>query len=261
MKHIIHTEWLKVKGYRTFWVLLLLAVAIVPAANYITAEVTSQVQQKSKEMLVLNAYDFPMVWQTVANVNSYISAAFGFLMVILVSNEFTFKTHRQNIIDGWERREFVFSKLYWVVAFSLLAMVVAILTGLCFGFAYSTHDFSLEGFRYIFYYTLQTMLSLCLALLAGVFLRRAGLAIVLYLAYAMMIEQLLVSILKRSSLGEIGGLLPLQTGDELLPVPTFIGTMMASPDKYDEVVYLGFLCGYIVLALFLVFRKMEKTDL
>jgi ABC-2 type transport system permease protein len=261
MKQIIYTEWLKVNKYRTFWVLILLAAAIIPAANYVVGEATSQIQHKSKDMLMLNTYDFPTIWQTVANVNSYISTAFGFLLVILVTNEFTYKTHRQNVIDGWERREFVYSKLFWVGAFTVIAFIVSVLVALCFGYAYGTHSFSIEGFRYILYYTLQTMLSLCLALLVGVYVRRAGLAIVLYLAYAMMVEQLLVSIIKRTSLGELGGLLPLQTGDELLPFPTFLGTMTTSADKYDEVVYLGFLCGYIVITLFLVFRKLEKTDL
>ena len=69
---------------------------------------------------------------------------------------------------------------------------------------------------------------------------------------------MLVLVLKRN-FGEIGGLLPLQTGDELMPFPV-VGKLLNNADHYDDGVYLLILCLYIGLMIFLVFRRMLKTD-
>lgn len=257
MFRLIHTEWLKIRPYRAFWVMVGLAVVVIPAGNYIAAEITSQIVSKTKELIPVGPYDFPLIWQSMANVNSYMTALFAIPMIILVTNEFTYKTHRQNIIDGWERREFVMAKLFWWVALSVLAFVTTVITAIVLGLAYGTHPLSFENFLYLFYYLLQVLLSLAIATLIAVLVRRSGLAIVLYLGYIMIIEQVLVLLLKRNA-GAIGGLLPLQTGDELMPFPV-IGKLI-STDRYDDGVYLLLLCGYTALMIFLVFRRMLKTD-
>jgi ABC-type transport system involved in multi-copper enzyme maturation permease subunit len=259
MLQIIKIEWLKVKTYRTFWILLGLAVVIIPASNLLVQDITNRIPKQVQTLLGTSAYDFPLVWQSVANVNSYTSAIFALLLLTLVTNEFTFKTHRQNVIDGWERKEFVFSKLFWVLALSVIAFVVSVLTALFFGFFYGTASFSMEGFYYLGYYFLQVFLSLCLALLTGILVKRAGLAIVLYLGYVMIFEQLLVVTIKRFW-GSVGGLLPLQTADELLPFP-LIGKMLPGVQQYDNMVYVIALLGYIAVALWLIFRRLLKADL
>lgn len=259
MLQIIKIEWLKVKTYRTFWILLGLAVVIIPASNLLVQDITSRIPKQVQTLLGTSAYDFPLVWQSVANVNSYTSAIFALLLLTLVTNEFTFKTHRQNVIDGWDRKEFVYSKLFWVLALSVTAFVVSVLTALFFGFFYGTSAFNMEGFYYLGYYFLQVLLSLCLALLTGILVKRAGLAIVLYLGYVMIFEQLLVVTLKRFW-GSVGGLLPLQTADELLPFP-LIGKMLPGVQQYDNMVYLIVLLGYIAVALWLIFRRLLKADI
>jgi ABC-type transport system involved in multi-copper enzyme maturation permease subunit len=259
MLQIIKIEWLKVKTYRTFWILLGLAVVIIPASNLLVQDITSRIPKQVQTLLGTSAYDFPLVWQSVANVNSYTSAIFALLLLTLVTNEFTFKTHRQNVIDGWERKDFVFSKLFWVLGLSVTAFVVSVLTALFFGFFYGKTEFSLEGFYYLGYYFLQVLLSLCLALLMGILVKRAGLAIVLYLGYVMIFEQLLVVTIKRFW-GSVGGLLPLQTADELLPFP-MIGKMLPGVEQYDNMIYLIALLGYIAVALWLIFRRLLRADI
>jgi ABC-2 type transport system permease protein len=259
MLQIIKIEWLKVKNYTTFWILLGLAVVIIPASNFIVHNITSKIPKEVQSLLGTSAYDFPLVWQSVANVNSYTSAIFALLLITLITNEFTFKTHRQNVIDGWERKDFVFAKLFWVLILSLIALIVSILTALFFGFFYGKEAFSMDGFSYLWYYFLQIVLSLCLASLLGILVKRAGLAIVLYLGYVMIFEQLLVITLKHY-VGNIGGLLPLQAGDELLPFP-MIGKMLPGAQQYDNMVYMIALLAYIVLALWLIFRRLLKADI
>ncbi|MEC5142181.1 ABC transporter permease [Chitinophaga sp. 212800010-3] len=258
MKQIIYIEWLKVKQYRTFWVMLILALAVIPGGNFIVA---SKFNESPKELskLLGNPFSFPDVWLTTAVTSSYISIMGGLLLIILVTNEFTYRTHRQNIIDGWDRKDFVLAKLFWLVSVAVLTLVVATLSGAAIGWIYGNTSFSLEGYQYMLYYFMQVLVMLTIALLLGILLKRAGLSIVLFLAYNMMLDQVLSFLIKKSA-GKIGGLLPLQSGDELLPFP-LVGKMIAVDDQYDTQVYVIAMFAYIALGIWLVFRKMLKSDL
>lgn len=258
MLNIIRIEWLKVKHYRTFWILLILAIVVIPASNMIVADIVGRIPKQATDLLGRNFYDFPVAWQTVANVNSFTSIIFGLLLVTLVTNEFTYKTHRQQIIDGWERMDLVLSKIFWVVVLALIALVVSFITAIAFGTVYSKSPFSLEGVQFLFFYFLQVLVSLTIALLLGMFVKRSGLATVLYLGYAMIFEQLLTVGLKHS-VGAIGGLLPLQAGDELLPFPV-VDKVLPSSSDYSHGVYEVTIILYIVLFIGLTCRRMLRVD-
>ncbi|HEY9258708.1 ABC transporter permease [Chitinophaga sp.] len=259
MKQIIYTEWLKVKNYRTFWVMLLLALIIIPAGNFMVADKFSGQEMKQVGKMLGNPFSFPDVWLTMASMNSYNSLLFGLLLIILVTNEYTYRTNRQNVIDGWERKEFVYAKLFWLVTISLSTLLIATISGALVGLMYGEKPFSMEGYEYMLYYFLQLNVMLTIALLIGVLVKRAGLGIVLFIAYNMMADQLLSVLIKRY-VSPIGGLLPLQSGDELLPFP-LIGKMVSSGTQYDTYVYVTAMIAYITLGIYLVFRKILKSDL
>lgn len=263
MLQIIKIEWLKVKNYRTFWVFIALGLLSILAPNFIIHDVfTKRIPKEAQTLLGQSIYDFPTVWQTVSSVGSYTSGIFGLLLITLVTNEFTYKTHRQNIIDGWERRDFVLSKLFWVVTLSLVAFLTTLIAVLIFGGFYGKSAFSLENSRYIFYYLLQVIVSLSLALFLAIMVKRTGLAIILFIGYTMFLEQLFVFIAKRNW-GNAGGLLPLQAGDELLPFPIMekVEKLAGYKGPYDSEVYLVAMVIYVVLLVVLVFAKTLRTDL
>lgn len=259
MLNIIRIEWLKVRNYRTFWIFLGLAILIIPVSNAIVQDVNSRIPKQVQELVGRSIYDFPIVWQTVAFVSSYTTVIFGLLLLTLVTNEFSFKTFRQHVIDGMERRELVLSKIFWIAVLSLTGFLVSTLTAFYYGAVYGREAFSLEGFRFLLYYFLQVVLSLCLALLLGVLVKRTGLAIVLYLAYVMVIEQGVVMLLKRF-VGDVGGLMPLQTADELVPIPV-VDKFVPLAGPMEPYVYLTVLLAYIGLSLWCVFFKVLRTDL
>jgi hypothetical protein len=92
----------------------------------------------------------------------------------------------------------------------------------------------------------------------AVFAKRAGLSIIIFAAYLMMGDQLL-SFLGKKYLGKVGGLLPIQSGDELLPFP-LVGKL-TTVEKYESIVYIIAILVYIFLGIWLVFRKVLKSDL
>ncbi|WP_295120441.1 ABC transporter permease [uncultured Chitinophaga sp.] len=259
MFNIIRTEWLKVRTYRTFWVLFGVAVLFIPAINIIVAEFNRNIKGETKGLFSIALYDFDTVWRMMGNVTSLFTIFFGFLVIILVTNEFTFKTHRQNVIDGWSRVDFLLSKVFWVLFLSVFALIITVITGLCLGLVYGKSDIGFDDFSAVWFYFGQMVLMLTMALFVGMFVKRAGLAMVLYLAYTMGVEQLIVAVGKKY-VGSVFTLLPIQAGDEMMPLP-IVDKMVPNVSLYSPTVYALTIVAYIGLFGYLVYRKMAKADL
>src|SRR5258705_7024044 len=135
MSSLVRTEWLKMKKYNAFWWIMSITALSYPGINYISymiyENITSNSTQAGKlaKLAIGNPFTFPEAWHTVA----YFSSLFVFIpavvVIILICNEYSFKTHRQNIIDGWSRGQFISSKLMDVVLMTLLITLIYTIIG------------------------------------------------------------------------------------------------------------------------------------
>ena len=112
MLRLLQIEWMKVKNYRTFWILLAITIVGMPAFNYTVYDLSNNSFPKIKGKSILGTpFSFPDVWQTVSWNSSLLLIIPAVLIITLTTNEFTYKTHRQNVIDGWSRSQFINVKL------------------------------------------------------------------------------------------------------------------------------------------------------
>src|SRR5882757_3504218 len=135
MLQLLKIEWLKVKNYRTFWILLVITVASIPGFNYGLYNLMDNSFPKFHGKSILGSpFAFPDVWQTVSWNATMLFLVPAILIITLTTNEFTYKTHRQNIIDGWSRKQFISVKLIEVVLLSVLTTIAVLLTAFLFGY-------------------------------------------------------------------------------------------------------------------------------
>jgi len=222
MKKLLAIEWLKIKYYPTFWVLTGLFFLLLPLWNVEIANGMLKLGggKNSGINFLSSAYSFPQVWGNLGFWGSVFIMFIAILVIILTTNEFTYRTNRQNVIDGWKRLEFFHAKVMLVIVFSLLATVYLFLLGILFG---GYHSASLSGVltegQQIIYFFLLSLNYLGFALFLALWIRRSGLAIGLFLLYSMIIENILKGLINNFSDKPLGNLLPLQASDELLPFP------------------------------------------
>jgi ABC-2 type transport system permease protein len=222
MIKLLAIEWLKVKRYRTFWVLIVLFVVLFPLLNMQIASGMLRIGGDGKNGInFLNtAYSFPQVWGNLGFWGSLFILFISILIIILTTNEYTYRTNRQNVIDGWSRMQFFHGKVALVVVLSFLATVYLFVLGAIFG---TINSGSAGGlfieFQQVGYFFLLSVDYLGFALLIALWIRRSGLAIGLFLLYSFIIENILRSILNHFTDRPFGNLLPLQASDELLPFP------------------------------------------
>ncbi len=274
MINLLKIEWLKIKKYTGFVLLTSFFALGVVATNYIVYAFKKEVIDKVEGSQLLfsgSQFDFDMVWQSVSYYSSFFLMLPALLMVILMSNEFTYKTHRQNIIDGWSRAEFLKVKIALAIILAIASTLVIILTSLLFGTLSGT-SFSLKGFQNVGYFLLKAVTYNMVAVLISLLTKRSGVAIAVFFIYtifengiSMLLFFLAVNLKKDSAidLGNLGNYLPMNASDGLLTSPFERFTNMAGrllPTDYNWIV-LSFALAYLVLFYFWSRRKMLRSDL
>lgn len=215
----LSVEWLKVRRYRTFWIILGLFVITALLGNYVFTSVLTS-DEKIK-MVLLTGSGFDGVWYNTAYMVSHCIIFLALLMVLLTGNEFQFRTHRQNVIDGWERLRFLNAKWAMVGVLSLATMVFTTLLGLVVG-ALMGSDFSTigSGIENLLWIGLQSACYMGAAVMTVFLIRRSGLALIILLVYYLMVDNIVHSIFKyKLKVLQLDFLLPFETADQLLPVP------------------------------------------
>jgi ABC-2 type transport system permease protein len=272
MQNILRTEWLKIKKYPAFWWVMGITALTYPGINYIFHGVYVNITQDNNKKgeilkaLIGNPFSFPEAWHTVA----YFSSIFVFIpaivVIMLITNEYTYKTNRQNIIDGWSRKEFMFAKMIDVfiltIIVTLLFSTVAFIMG-----ATNTEDATANHWNMVYYiglFALQTFSQLSLAFMVGFLLRKSFIALAVFSFYFIILEPIAVNVLKYKYKSGIGEYFPLEISQKLLPKPAFIGRLdeAAYQTSLDAVKYhVGYTLALVLITWFFCFWLNNRRDL
>jgi ABC-2 type transport system permease protein len=262
----LHVEWLKIRSYRTFWILLAITVISIPAFSYMLYNLMNNSFPKVKGKSVLGSpFAFPDAWQTVAWNSSLLFIVPAILIITLTTNEFTYRTHRQNVIDGWSRGQFIGIKLIEVLLLSVLCTIAVALTAIGFGLIGNKLAAGVsiwQDFRFVFFYFVEMISYSMIAFLLSVLIRRAGLAIGAFLIY-MLLEQVAVGIGRAIYKIPAVDYFPEEVTDRLIPVPyakaIFAG--QATTWEHHIPVYLLVALLYLVVYCLITGQRFLKSDL
>ncbi len=272
MWHLFRTEWLKIKNYPGFWWIMGITVLSYPGINgmfyFIYKDNTSDEKTAAKllKMLVGNPFEFPEVFRTTAFSSSLFTIIPAILVIMLITNEYTYKTNRQNVIDGWSRNEFLLAKFFNVVIISLIVIGLYLIDTLVIGFATTGAEVKnkFELAHYTALYGLQVFAQLSFAFLLGLLIKRAFIALGALIFYKIPLENIAAALLDHKVYKDSGRFLPTEASDRLTPLPAFIGKL--EPVGYERA--LGLInqqifltLAYLVVFWALVFWVYKKRDL
>ena len=263
MLHLLYIEWLKLKYYRTFWILSVLFIISLYGVNYIAYQIQINAYAKAPmAQAVLGAppFQFPEVWTTVAWISSFLLFFPGLIIIILMTNEFSYKTHRQNIIDGLSRTQFISVKMVMCVLIALASTLIVFVVALAFGMMQGGANISYKNIQYIGMFFIQTLSYTSLALVIATLFRRSGISIGVYFLYAEIIDQLLSSLCSHY-FNNIGRYFPLESNDNLIPLPVFknlVGKIIEPVNVYYMLVTAAI---YLCLYIFICTKKFQTADL
>lgn len=265
---LLSIEWMKLKSYRAFWVFALLYLVMFPITLMAAKNIFESENQSAEQAemllrsLMANPFKFPGYWHFSAYCGGLLAALLGLMIIMHTCNEYTYKTHRQNIIDGWSRKQFVSAKVILIFTISLIATLYYFIVTLIMGSAYIAQKeemFNPHGLVFILYFFIECLVYMTFAMMIGILLRRTGLAIGLFFIYAYIIDNILFGWLIRQGPG--ARFLPLDVADSLVNNQM---TQVVKEFRIDDTLrsWLLVACiGYILVYITISFMRFVKKDL
>ncbi|MFD2568058.1 ABC transporter permease [Pseudotenacibaculum haliotis] len=125
-------------------------------------------------------FNFPYIW----HFNTYIAAILKFFLLLVIvsmmANEYSYKTLKQNLIDGLSKKEFILSKFYTVIAFALISTLFVFVVSLILGLIYSDYnEFSIivTDLQYLFGFFIKLVGFFSFGLFFGILVKRSAFAV------------------------------------------------------------------------------------
>lgn len=190
MLQLLRIDLKKLVDYRTFWIICGLYFFTLITAAASGMEFLKWLGRKFEQFgqsININRiplYHFPDIWQNLAWSGGLLKLGLAIMVVISITNEYTYRTVRQNIIDGLSREQFLISKILTNVLLSALSMVAVFLIAVVTGLIYSPifdFPYGFTGIGFYPAYFLEIFAFLSFALMLGVLIQRSGLTIILLL--------------------------------------------------------------------------------
>ena len=268
MNRLLHIEWLKLKHYRPFWILsglYLLVLALVCSSvmlffQYLESK-GAEIEGISPAMIPF--YDFADIWLNLTYLASFFKIFLGFIVVISICNEWSYRTIRQNIIDGMDKWEFLTSKVLIILVFSLLNTAFLVLLGMILGSIYSPViglDVMFQNFEFVLAYFLDVFAFLIFSLFVGMLIKKTGFSIVLLALYSLFLEPIAYVIFLNTYEGlAFYEFMPIRSINKLIEIP--YGRYLFREVK-DYLVWYEVLIvlGYAALFYFGSFRLLKARD-
>ncbi|HEU5146797.1 MAG TPA: hypothetical protein VFT90_08785, partial [Chryseosolibacter sp.] len=190
MLHLLRIDLKKLTSYRTFWIvcgLYFITLAFSTASGMEFLKWLARTFEGFGGNLNINRiplYHFPDVWLNLIYFSGLFKVVLGIMTVISITNEYQYRTLRQNIIDGLSRWEFLSTKILTNVLLSFLSvamiMVISFVTGLIYTPSINW-SFVFADMEFLIAYFLEIFGFLSFALMLGVLVQRPGLTIILLL--------------------------------------------------------------------------------
>jgi len=276
MTKLLKIEFKKILTYKIFWILIGLYFLFL-SAGIAMAEfmINNMVDNTNKHLPIpiphVVIYFFPWVWQNIAFFASirYVLIFPAMVMIILITNEYTFKTIRQNVINGMSKAEFLASKLLLILLISVVMTVLLSIGTLILGIS-NTSDISLamilEKSTFMLGFFVSILSFQIFALFFGFLFRNTGLSIALFTLYVFIAEPILYYFLKSPIVFEnnISTYLPVNTVLRVTEYPAIPVLKQVMGLNLQDSVSFWACCIpllYSALMIGVVYRILLKRDL
>ena len=264
MLKLLRIEFRKQVTSSGFWILLALHVVVL-----VLISMNFNSFLKNANLMVNDIPDidlalkpilqFPDVWQNLTYIAGFFKIILALIVITSVCNEFTNATARQNIIDGFSRREWIYSKIGLAKILALCSTLLVVSIGLVLGFSQGSQLEISDVFSrmdFVLAYYIELVVYFIYALFLALLLKKTGLSIILLLVYDFILEP----IFSWSLPDTVSRFLPMSTIDNLntFPFTKYVGNEISSIVSIEQLVWA---VGYGVVFSVFSYLILTKRDL
>lgn len=255
---LLRLEYRKLIPYKVFWFFTLVYFVLLPIL--LASFHRFEIRIRRGTTLGFDFYYFPDVWHNISYMMSWFNVVLYFFLIVLVTNEYQYRTLRQHVIDGLSRGAVLWGKLQLIFLLTLVSTLF--ISGVAFGCGYLMTDsydpataYQKTGF--LVGLGLQTLGYLLFVLNLSFLLKKQGFTIIFFVLYMTVLE----NILNYKVLPETWGqYLPLKVFGQLVPnpFPAYFGQEVAQSPPVDMLWISG---GYILALILWAYGILKRQNL
>lgn len=224
-------------------------------------------------------FNFPFIWHFNAYIASFLKLFLAIVIVSMISNEYSYRTLKQNLIDGLSKKEFISSKFLTVLVLSVASTLFLFFLSLILGLSFSDNtevSVIFSDMEYILGYFLNLTGFFAFCMFAGMLIKRSAFALGFIFIW-WVLENIAYGIMKWRLFREteiadkIAGFFPLEAMSKLLVEPfsrlgavQMAATQMGSDIDKDYAVHFTnvlIVLGWTIIFVFLSYKLLKKRDL
>ncbi|MDR0421211.1 MAG: ABC transporter permease subunit [Prevotellaceae bacterium] len=270
MLRLLKIEWNKIYNYKTARIFIILYFVLLAAMGYLVTIIKPSIDNLSVNLAQLGAYIFPYVWQNITYFADFGSIFLGIIIITNITNEYTYRTIKQNLIDGLTKKEFLLSKLLVSLIFAALSTLIVFFACLILGLYYTKNPVSVfTGVEFVLGYFLKLSVFFSFCTLLAIWLRRSGFAFLLVILWRLC-ELIIFGIEKINSSSStsffLSNLLPANAAAKLLPFPSInpqnflMGGTVFMPGNFPREYCIAVII-WIAVFITLSYLLLKKRDL
>lgn len=263
MIRLLHIEFIKLWNNRASKILiisyftLLTSIALFAAIKFDIGPIQFHLADQG-------IFNFPYIWHFNTFITAFFKLFLAIVIVSMMSNEYSNKTIKQNLIDGLSKKEFILSKFLTVISFSLISTLFVFVVSLILGLAYSDYNeisiilTDLE-FLVAFFVKLTGFFSFCLFL--GVLVKRSAFALG-FLILWQVFEGIIRGVMRwklfdGETTDAIMGFFPLQAMFNLIKEPfTRLGAVQSVVNQMGEELSLDYAIHWYEILIVLIWTAI-----
>ncbi len=227
----------------------------------------------------MGVFSFPNVWHFITYFAAIAKLFLAIIIITDVTNEYSYGTIKQNLIDSLTKQEFILSKTITNVFFSLASTGLIFIIGLVLGLKFTDDGASMfQDFQYVPAYFLKLITFFAFCIFLSFLVRKSAFAFALFFVWWIFegiisgVESLIRIKVFNESAKELVHLnfsnyLPLNAMSQLIPAPfkriKIVDTVTQGmlDDYYIKPSYVIVCILYFVLFTYLSYWLVKRRDL
>ncbi|WP_343329550.1 ABC transporter permease [Polaribacter staleyi] len=281
MLRLLTIEFHKLKHNRASKVLSLIYFGLLTSIALIAA-IKFDIGPIKFHLADMGIFNFPYIW----HFNTYMASILKFFLLLVIvsmmANEYSYKTLKQNLIDGLSKKEFILSKFYTVVVFSLISTLFVFVVSLILGLMYSDYNelsIITTNLEYLIAFFIKLVGFFSMGLFFGILVKRSAFAVgamVVWLIGESMFKGYLFWTFRGAentseSVNSIMQFLPLEALSNLIKEPfSRLGAVKSIANQVGENFTKSYdvdfstiliVCAWTFIFIYSSYRLLKKRDL
>ena len=278
MKRLIQIELIKLKNSKASKVLIAVYFLLLASISLIAA-IKFDIGPIKFHLAEQGIFNFPYIW----HFNTYMAAIFKFFLLLvivsMITNEYSNRTLKQNLIDGLSKKEFILSKFYLVFILAAISTFFVFVVSLILGLIYSDYNeigIIFSDLEYLLAFFVKLLGFFSMGLFFGMLIKRSAFAVGAMFVW-MIGEGIIHGFLqfkfghKNEIIGEITQFLPMTAMSNLIQQPftrmkavKTVANQVGEKLNYDYAVHwyqIAIVLIWTFIFIFLSYKLLQKRDL